>query len=77
VTIATVDFRLLDCIADTFFQVPHCDDDTVPDRAMIQDTLAEHCVVAMGLDWVNQFKNVSEAAAMILALRLLKQIEVN
>lgn len=68
--------RLIDCIADTLFLLPHCDDDTTPDRQSITETLWEHCSIAMGVEWCRDFKTASECAAMILALALLKQIKI-
>lgn len=75
--VATVDFRLIDQIADVFFQVTRCGDDTLPDTNQINELLAECCIEAMGPDWMSQYPSPSDAAAMILTLHLLKQIEAN
>lgn len=71
-----VDSRLIDCIADTLFQLRYCDDDTMPDSKIINEALWDHCSAAMGQEWCRDFKTASECAAMILTLALLKQIKI-
>lgn len=45
-------------------------------QEIVEEALWDRCCQAMGMEWCKDFRCASEAAAMIIALALLKQIEI-
>lgn len=76
-TLAKVDLHLIDDIAHSLFGLFNYHMGTVPTWLVANEDLWDLCRCSMGEAWCSQYETASECAAMILALHLLKQIEVD
>lgn len=71
---ATLTRRAYNDLEDIFVHVGKCDPSST--RSILEEVLWERCCVLMGLDWTRSHGTASEAAAEVIALKMLKQIEI-
>lgn len=71
---ATLTRRAYNDLENIFITVGKCDPGGT--RSILEECLWEKCCVAMGLDWTRSHGTASEAAAELIALKMLKQIDI-
>lgn len=72
---ATMNLKALTDLEHIFVTIGKCEPGGT--RDVLEEELADRCTRIMGLPWMDDFKGKpSEAAAAIIALALLKQIEI-
>jgi hypothetical protein len=72
--IATMGLKALVDLEHTFCTIGKCEPGGT--QEVLKEALWEQCQHTMGMPWCKDFRTASEAAAMIIALALLKQIEI-
>lgn len=71
---STMNLKALTDLEHIFVTIGKCEAGGT--RDVLEEELADRCTRIMGLPWMRDYKNASEATAAILALVWTKQIEI-